>query len=162
VAAVQRGEQEHGRAAAVAEFDHGLTWIWAAGAAGRYAAGFTNGPLTILSSPLTPGDTNLLALTNLPTVTMSGGSLTNDLVLTATAYALNKFSFTNGNALTSLKLTVSTTTGKLTGTWKPPQFGGNTTPFAGVVLTNQAMGRGFFTPNVGAGTNQSGSFELNQ
>jgi hypothetical protein len=137
----------------------GLLWIRQASGVGRYTAGFTN-VVGIRASPY--GNPPVFGTPNL-TVSLYNGGLTNatdQMSHSVTVGVGNVFSFGTPN-VSAYKLKLTPLTGKLSGSWKPAQFGAFAPTFNGVLLTNINSGYGTFLPSVtGSFSNLAGAFEL--
>jgi hypothetical protein len=127
----------------------GLRWLTPGN--GVFFTGGYVADLTISLSPFALSGNCALSLTD-ATLTLSGGNLDEVLTLTATQSANNVF--TIADSTTGLNLTISTTTGLVTGTFIHPTTG-NATPITAVLLQNSKTITGYFQ-----GTSTSGAIIL--
>ena len=119
-----------------------------------YQRGFTN-TASIVGSAYNPIDKPLLALTN-GQVTLDGGDLafgiTNQITLSPADTITVPHSAENTNKLT---LTITKSTGVLSGSFANPSNSKDTIKVNGVLLQNQTKAQGYFLA-----TNESGAFLL--
>jgi hypothetical protein len=123
--------------------------------AALYFFGFTNQEAAVVASYYTATDKPILSLTE-GQVTLEGG----DLPFTIT----NQIEWASNNTITvphtaentkGLKLTITSKTGLITGSFHYPANAKQTITINGVLLQNQTNAQGYFM-----GTNQSGAFLL--
>ncbi len=158
-------------------FTNANNLVWVKGTQGTtYPAGF-NTNVTLEASPYggDPGATLVLPLTGVNATTANGnvylsnGGLSTNIVnpvQLSTSTGKNKFTSTLVVTKTqkwySLSLSLTPTTGLLSGSFKPSDGSFVSGSIKGVVMTNQAAGRGYFIETMPAPGTSSGTFRVAQ
>jgi uncharacterized repeat protein (TIGR03803 family) len=131
-----------------------LSWINATNSSKTavYRSGFTNQSATVMGGLYFPS----LALPENLNVTLEGGDLPFSITNGVTLAPSDKISLTNAvDETNKLKLTVTKSTGLITGTFAKPSNPKQTIKVNGVILQGQTNAQGYFL-----GTNQSGAFRV--
>jgi hypothetical protein len=132
----------------------GLSWINATNSARTavYRSGFTNQQATLTGGLYLPSQTLPTDLT----ATLEGGDLLVAITNGVTLSASDKITLTNSvDETNKLKLTITKSTGVISGSFANPANPKQTIKINGVILQDQTNAQGYFL-----GTNQSGTFTL--
>jgi hypothetical protein len=116
-----------------------------------YRSGFTNQEVTLTGGLYVSTNTLPASLT----ATLEGGNLPFSITNGVTISAGNKITLTNSSDTNNLKLTISKSTGVISGSFANPARPKQTIKINGVILQGQTNAAGYFM-----GTNQSGTFTL--
>ena len=119
-----------------------------------YRAGFTNQSALIIGSAYSPTNKPLLALSNAQVI-LEGGNLPFTITNLITLASNDTITVTNAGDTNKLTLTISKSTGAITGTFANPSKPSQSIAISGVLMQNETNAQGYFS-----GTNQSGTFML--
>jgi uncharacterized repeat protein (TIGR03803 family) len=138
-------------------FATNLSWINATNTVktAAYRSGFTNQQVSIVASPYNSNAIPLLSLTNAEVILEGVGltvPITNTITLSRTDVITTNKVPGNTNKLT---LTITKSSGLITGSFVDPSNPKQTNTIGGVLLQNQTNAQGYFL-----GTNQNGPFLL--